>query len=162
MELHPDCEPLAFLLGTWKGRGAGEYPTIESFTYNEEVTFGHVGKPFLAYSQRTRHAVTGVPLHAESGYLRVADGVMDLSLVQPTGIIEAHRLTVTTTETGHHLSLSLASVSFSPTASEVASSITDVARELTVEGDVMRYTMAMAAAGHPLTHHLRAELHRES
>ncbi|OOK81546.1 hypothetical protein BZL30_0287 [Mycobacterium kansasii] len=59
------------MLGTWVGRGAGEYPTIEPFEYFEEVEFSHVGKPFLVYGHKTRAADDGRPLHAEAGYLRV-------------------------------------------------------------------------------------------
>jgi len=156
MDLHPDCEPLAFLLGTWRGKGDGEYPSIDSFAYMEEVTFGHVGKPFLIYTQKTRHAETGEPLHAEMGYLRVAEGTMNLSLVQPTGILETYIVTLD----AQKLTMVLDAVSFSPNASPAAKSITDTKRTFEVDGDVLRYTMGMAAVGNPMTHHLRAELHR--
>ena len=91
--LHDDVTHFAGLLGTWRGRGHGDYPTIDPFDYLEEVTFGHVGKPFLAYAQRTRHADTDQPLHAEIGYLRpgpTTPAAPELVIAQPTGITEVH------------------------------------------------------------------------
>lgn len=161
--LHPDLEPVGFLLGTWAGQGAGEYPTIEPFTYIEEVTFGHVGKPFLAYSQKTRHKETGLPLHAEVGYLRAVDEPaedrvgFELALVQPTGIIETHLVSVR----DQSFTAALASASATPLASAAAQSVTDVERIVTVTDDSMHYRLAMAVVGHPLTHHLEATLTRQ-
>src|SRR6476619_4412246 len=88
-DLHSGVAVLAPLLGTWSGHGAGEYPTIEPFAYLEEVSFGHVGKPFLSYTQRTKAVDDGRPMHAEVGYLRArAPGRIELVLAHPTGVAE--------------------------------------------------------------------------
>lgn len=156
--LHDDCAPLAFLLGTWRGAGTGEYPTIDDFAYTEEALFGHVGKPFLTYVQRTRD-VDGAPLHAESGYLRaVGAGRVELIVAQPSGIVEIHQGTVRTTAGGGRIELRSVHVAGSPTAKEVSA----VHRDLEVAGDVLGYTLDMAAVGRPLGHHLTAELYRST
>jgi THAP4-like, heme-binding beta-barrel domain len=157
-ELHPDVAGLACLLGQWAGEGQGEYPTIQPFRYREEVTFGHVGKPFLAYRQATVNLATGLPAHAEVGYLRgVGDGRVELILAHPTGIAEVTEGTVETQpDGGLRLHLRSRTVAGSGTAKEVRS----LERTVEVRGDVLRYDLAMGAVGQPHQHHLRAELHR--
>jgi hypothetical protein len=161
-DLHPQCEPLAPLLGTWQGGGTGQYPTIDDFSYTEELTFGHVGKPFVSMIQRTRNAVTGEPLHSEAGYLRaLPDGELELALAQPSGVTEICLGMVRTTADGLVIELRSQDVGMTPTAKEV----TSVRRGLTVVGlgadggATLISELWMAAVGHgELLHHLRGEL----
>ncbi len=151
--LSPGMERLAVLLGTWSGRGHGEYPTIDPFEYDETVGFSHVGKPFVAYSQRTADPGSGRPLHAEVGYLRVARGSWaELVVAHPTGIVELSEGTFD----GPWMRLRSRVVAGTGTAKEV----TAIERDIFVEGDVLEYSVRMAAVGVPLTHHLRARLER--
>ncbi|MFV0525192.1 MAG: FABP family protein [Acidimicrobiales bacterium] len=152
MEPHPALAPLAFLLGTWRGEGAGEYPTIGPFRYTEQLVFGQVGKPFLTYRQTSRRlGGDEAPLHTEVGYLRPVDpDTAELVLAQPTGVVEVHGGVVD----GAGVTFRSLTVATTPTAKPVS----EVERWFRRDGDELHYRLAMAAVGRPLTHHLEGRL----
>ena len=159
--LHPDVAILAPLLGTWSGHGEGEYPTIEQFGYEETITFGHVGKPFLAYQQRTTASDDGRPLHAETGYWRVpGPGLAEIVLAHPTGVTETLDGFAAPNSAGDTDTLIIDVRSVAIGLTPTAKSVTRTERTFEVTGDVVRYTFRMAAVGEPLTHHLSATLQR--
>ena len=156
-DLHSDLEALAPLLGTWAGRGEGHYPTIQPFEYLEEVVFAHVGKPFLVYTQKTKAAADGRPLHAETGYLRVPQpGHVELVLAHPNGITEIDVGTYSVTDGRIDVELSTTAIGLTPTAKEV----TALGRSLRIDGDEFSYSLRMGAMGQPLQDHLAAVLRR--
>jgi nitrobindin-like protein len=157
-DLHPSVAALAPLIGVWAGQGAGAYPTIEPFDYFEEVAFGHVGKPFLSYVQRTRAVDDGRPLHGETGYLRVpAEGLVELVLAHPTGVTEIEEGTLSAS--GSSIEMDLTATEIGRTAS--AKDITALSRSIHVDDGVLTYTVRMGAVGQPLQNHLTATLRRK-
>jgi hypothetical protein len=158
LDLHPNLHALAPLLGTWQGRGSGEYPTIEPFDYLEEVTFSHVGKPFLIYGQKTKAAVDGAPLHAETGYLRVPRyNEVELVLAHPSGITEIEVGRFIADGATIELEMTTTQVGLTPTAKAV----TSLGRRFRLAGDELSYSLQMGAVGQPMQHHLGAVLRRK-
>ncbi len=154
---HPAIAPLAGLLGTWRGAGQGDYPTIEPFGYLEEITFGHLGRPFLTYRQRTRHADDNRPLHVETGYLRCpGPDRVELILSHPTGITEICEGKLTLADAEIRLELESTAIGLSSTAKTV----TALSRTIHMHGEVIDYTLQMGAVGLPLQDHLAASLQK--
>ena len=156
--LHPDCGPVAWMLGTWRGNGPGDYPTIDEFQYGQELIFQQDGRPFLHYfarawiidenGQKVREAAQ------ETGFLRCRpEGRMELVLAHGSGISE---IWYGQAEDGK-LELRTAGVSFTESAKEVTGGHRLYGN---VEGDLL-YAYDMAAVGQELQPHLWARLKRQ-
>ncbi|QHN97231.1 UPF0678 fatty acid-binding protein-like protein [Arachis hypogaea] len=96
--VHPTVAALSFLLGTWRGQGEGGYPTINSFSYAEELHFSNSpNKPVIGYTQKTWKLGSGEPMHAESGYWRPKlDGTIEVVIAQSTGLVDVQKGTYST------------------------------------------------------------------
>lgn len=148
-----ELEPLAFLLGVWRGTGTGEYPTIEPFGYGEEMAFEHVGDAFLLYSQRSWLLSDASPLHFERGFLRPGTrGRVELALAHPLGLTEVSEGDLD----GPTIELASTSVARTPTGSAV----TALVRRYRVSGEVLRYELDMQMDGVAMSRHLTAQLRR--
>jgi hypothetical protein len=146
--------PLAAWAATWRGTGLGEYPTIASFGYTEELVISPVpGRPMAHWRSTTRDSTSREPRHAESGFLRATASGVELVVAHGFGIVEV----ATGSFDGELLTLVSAGLLGTPSAKQVDR----VERRYQLEGEALRYTIAMSAVGEPLTHHLRAELRRD-
>lgn len=155
MRLHPALEPLAYLVGTWRGAGHGEYPSIEPFDYTEELTFTHVGKPFLIYHQRT-WSPAGDAMHTECGFLRApAAGTVEFTIAQPTGQTELAEGCLTVTAPGVDLEMCSQVVN-----TGTAKHVEHTERTYRLVENQLSVDFAMAAVGYPITHHLASALQR--
>ncbi len=163
----PDGAPagdLAAWAGTWSGTGRGTYPTIEPFTYREELVLALTPKPFLRYESRTwaetGPQAPGTPLHSETGWWRwVGDGTVELVIAIPTGHLELGVGTLQRAPGGWRLEAASATVVNSPTAKQVDALVRRF--ELDPGAGVLRYTLDMAAVGVETTRHLTAQLRRD-
>lgn len=156
-DLPPELVPLAFLIGDWVGTGVGGYPTIDDFRFAQEVSFGHEGKPYLAYTSRSwlldddDNRVR--PLAVETGYWRPqADRSVEVILAHPTGYAEVWLGEIQ----GAKVELRTDVVARTGTAKDYSAGHRLYGL---VEGDLL-WAYDMAAMGQPLQPHLSARLSR--
>ena len=155
--LHPDCGPIAWMLGEWHGNGHGDYPTIDGFSFEQHLHFTHDGRPFFHYMARSW--ITDAegnrlrPGALETGVLRARPkGRLELLLSHSTGVSEVWYGAAADGK----VELRTAGVSFTESAKEVTGGHRLYGN---VEGELM-YAYDMAAVGQELQPHLWARLRR--
>jgi hypothetical protein len=161
-DLHPSLLGLLPFVGVWRGRGGGEYPTINGFGYAQEVRFSHDGRPFLYYESRAWLLEDdGTPIrpsHREVGFWRAVstDGKPanddEALIVSPTGVMELYVGRIGNLQ----VELATDAVVRTVTAKEVNSG----QRLYGIVDGALLYAHEMAAVGRPLTPHLSAKLNR--
>ncbi|CAI7881648.1 unnamed protein product [Closterium sp. NIES-54] len=151
--LHPALEPIAFMLGRWRGEGEGGYPTINSFRYIEEITLTHAGKPAMAYAQKTWRAESGEPMHAESGFWRPKpDGTLEIVIAQSTGLAEVQK--------GRY-DAEAKTIAVESELVGNATKVRRIVRHFRLEGEgTLAYTVDMETTSQPMQKHLDARLKR--
>jgi hypothetical protein len=161
-KLHPALKALLPFIGVWRGRGGGEYPTIESFGFAQELRISHDGRPFLFSESRTWLLDDdGTPIrrsHREVGWWRPVQvdgeptGELEVLLSAPTGVMELYVGRVD----GLKIELVTDAVIRTVTAKEVSAG----QRLYGIVDGALLYAFEMAAVGQPLTPHLSAKLDR--
>jgi hypothetical protein len=161
-DLHPALLGLLPFVGVWRGRGGGEYPTINGFGYAQEVRFSHDGRPFLYYDARSWLLEDdGTPIrisHREVGFWRAVprDGrpsdELEVLIITPNGIMELY--------VGRVGNLKVELVTDAVVRTVTAKEVTAGQRLYGIVDGALLYAHEMAAVGQPLTPHLSAKLLR--
>ena len=148
------------LVGNWSGSGRGITPaTGTEFSYFQQLTFAHDGRPFLAYQSQTwlvdADGVIDRCAARESGFWRPGAGPDDVEVVLAlnTGLT----LVLTGVAGDQRWELTAQSLSGAPTAKAVD----DTRRFYALDGDDLVYAHELAPAGRPMQAHLNARLHRK-
>ena len=157
--LHPDLMPLAWLIGTWRGKGRGEYPNLPVFQFAQEVSFNNDGMAVLNYFSRSwvidENDEIIRPAASEVGFWRVKENnVLEVLLAHNTGIAEGWVGVVN----GAKIQLEMDQGYSSPSAKIVTAGSRLYGL---VEGELFT-SYDMAAQGQTLQAHLWSSLERQS
>ena len=157
--LHPDLNPLAWMIGTWRGKGRGEYPTIEPFEYAHEIVFNHDGRPFMNYYSRSwiidAEGEIIRPAASEAGFWRVKENnVLEVVISHNTGISEGW----VGQFDGPKIQLVMDQGYSAPTAKIVTAGV----RLYGLVAGELFYAYDMAAEGQELQAHIWSTLERQS
>ena len=154
------------LVGSWQGCGSGHYPTIDSFEYDEQLTFSLDERyPMIAYEQKTTLKATDAgpaeASHWECGFLRPVEGkCYEISNVQDSGRVEVLRARadqLVVSASGISLEFNSIHLGHDPRLQATR-------RHFEIAGEELRYHVFMAThtTERPeLQDHLRASLRRQ-
>jgi hypothetical protein len=159
--LHDALLALLPLVGAWTGTGVGVVPsTGDGFTFRQQLTFAHDGRPFLVYGSRTwlvdADGQDIRPAFRESGFWRLGAGPDDVEVVAAsnTGLT----MLFTGTAGDRRWDLATSSVVSTPTAKQVAGE----RRLYAISGDTLAYATELALHDDDYAPHLNATLKRAS
>lgn len=151
-------DELDWLVGTWWGFGVGGYPTIESFRFEQEITFGKDERGFLKYDSQSwvidDEGERVRPGQSESGWWRAGANPRELEvlLAHHSGIVEVYVGEWAFSK----IELATDLVARTATAKEVGG----VKRLYGKVEDDLAYAIDMAAVGQPLQSHVSARLQK--
>lgn len=177
--LAPEVYPLAWLVGTWSGRGVIDHPATGRKEFSQRLTFDHDGGPYLRFESTLRVAdpgrstvaddeasgsgADGTVWSTETGYWRV-------SPERPEGLeADRHPLEVIVADAAGRMTLYVGAagngrVDLASDAMARTGSSADVRASKRmyglVEGRLM-WVEELAAFGEPLRNYASAELNRE-
>jgi len=150
------------LLGTWHGTGTGHFPTIETFSFHEELTFEADSElAVIRYEQRTWLAdetgERGESSHHEVGFIRPTPcGELEIANVQAGGRVEVLRGEAEPDVPKGSLSLTFESIILANDERMKATR-----RHFELKGDALRYSIDMATEETPRLHtHIQSALQR--
>ena len=157
--LHADLNPLAWMIGTWRGKGRGEYDGVEPFEFAQEVVFNHDGRNFMSYYSRSwildSNGDIIRPGASETGFWRVKENKV-------LEVLISHNIGITEGWLGHFdgpkIQLAMDQGYSAPSAKVVTAGVRLYGL---VEGELF-YAYDMAAEGHELQAHIWSSLERQS
>ncbi len=151
---------LSQLIGTWKGNGIANFPTIEKTAYTEELEFKFIGDDeSIMFEQRTWFNVDGkkgAPLHWESGFIiAYPDDTFELFNAQNSKRVEVMKsIDVKINETNLH-------ITFESKYFGNDERMVKTTRDFIVDGNSLSYMMKMATQKKPeFQKHLESVLKR--
>ncbi|MGH8861408.1 MAG: FABP family protein [Jatrophihabitantaceae bacterium] len=156
--IHDALLALLPLVGVWRGDGSGIAPSGEQFSFGQQASFAHDGRPFLAYESRAWLVDDAGEVirqaWRESGFWRLGAGQDDIEVVLASNTGEA--LVYAGVVGDHRWEIATASAQGTPTAKVV-----DAERRLyALVDDVLVYASDLAPHERPLAPHLNARLSR--
>lgn len=156
--IHEAVQPIIWLHGKWRADdGQGNYPTISAFAYAEEIHFYSVGQPGLNYSSVSWSPEKKMPLHQESGFLRIKPNTNNLAFMV------AHNFGLTTIEEGEvtDQSITLTCDKVERMSFSKGPEVTKTKRIFTLKSEfVLEQVVYMETSTTSMTEHLRATYHK--